>query len=90
MAILFEKIKNDEFVIDGKLSIRDFNKYVEINLPETQNKSIGGYLWHSFGSKPKINDSIDINNYRFTVKSHKGKTIGKIHLIKLIVNNNNK
>lgn len=62
-----KKIDNDTYSITGIVPINDVNDHFGINIECEDFDSIGGWLYYKFGSALKENDTINLENYSFTV-----------------------
>lgn len=70
------KTKDDHFIVSGEVSIVDFNKYFDTNLPEDEQYStISGFLLDQLEKFPKIGDTITTGNLFFTIKEKTEKQI---------------
>lgn len=65
-----------EWEVAGNTFVRDLNRALDTDLDETQQKTVGGLVWHALGSRPRVNDVVTIGNVEFRVKSMKRKTVG--------------
>lgn len=81
----FEKIKENEFLLDAGLSIEEVNELLGINLKTTKSDydTIGGFILDVTGKIPKEKDVINYENLRFTIEKVENRRIKKIRVEKL-------
>ena len=81
---LIFKQKDGNMIIDGKITIYDLEEEVDIEFPEDREyDTLAGFILHSAGNIPKVDDEITYNQYKMIVKSIDGNRIDKIHLVKI-------
>ena len=78
------QIADNEYMLSGRLEIDTANAKFDINFPESENYvTIAGYILHHYQKFPKLNDTIQIENYTFKViQAHNNR----IDLVKLTIN----
>lgn len=81
----FEKIKDNEFLVDAGITIEEVNELLRINLKTTQSDydTIGGFILDITGKIPKEKDVINYENLRFTIEKVENRRIKKIRVEKL-------
>ncbi|GCE12049.1 hemolysin family protein [Tengunoibacter tsumagoiensis] len=77
---LSEKINENEYVVDAKMSIYDFNQMLEMELDDTDYETLGGFVYAQLDKIPTIGDTISFENVTFTVLSTRGRRITKIRV----------
>lgn len=79
-----KKIKENEYILSGRLEIDSLNDKYNLNIPESQEyETLAGFILYHYNSIPKPNETIKISN--FTLKILKG-TNTRIELVMLKVN----
>jgi len=81
----FEKIKDNEFLLDAGLSIEEVNELLGINLKTTKSDydTIGGFILDVTGKIPREKDVINYENLKFTIEKVENRRIKKIRVEKL-------
>lgn len=79
----FEKISDNEYIFDAKISIVDFCKVFDVDYAEFQeikgeSDSLAGLILEIKGEIPDKNTTIKINNFEFTVNVADDRRIKKI------------
>lgn len=71
--------QDNEYMIDGSVSIRDLNRELDWNIPEEDATTIAGFLINKMERLPHQGEYLDYNNIRFTIV---GKSSNRIKIIK--------
>ncbi len=87
----FEKINENEFIVDASLTIEEVNELIGTNLKTTQTDydTIGGFILEIMGKIPSEKDVINYENIKFTVEEVENRRIKKIRVEKLKEAENN-
>ena len=82
-SLLFSKLDNYNYVFDGKTSMKDFYKILNIDSSpfdklKGDSETIAGFILEISQSFPKINSKIVFENYTFTIESVDKKRIKQV------------
>ena len=82
----FEKINENTYLFDGKVSIADVEKVLEIEIPEGEYDTISGYIIEELGRIPTEKEKAKVENENaiFEVKKVKDRRIVSVKVIKKI------
>jgi len=80
--VLIERIDENNIRVDAKVDLDEINKVLEIDLPEAEYESIGGFVFNLFGKIPAAGEKIDYNNLTFTVEKVLKRRMSKILITK--------
>lgn len=72
--------RTGDFEIDGLIALEDLAEQTGISIPEGPYETLSGYVMHSLGRIPEINDVIYLDGSRITVLSLEGKRAGTLLL----------
>ena len=78
-----EKSEFEEFIslsIDGSTRLIDLEDTLKIKLESKMNETIAGYICEKLEKIPMIGESIEENNFVFTVEKLEGHRIAKVHV----------
>lgn len=79
-----QKIDDNTFLIDSKVSIEEVNELLNTSLEESEEyETVGGFVYSQAGHIPKEGYSFQINNHKFVVKEVQNKRIKKVAIEKL-------
>lgn len=80
----FVRINDEEFVIEGSLTLNDLSDVEEaLELDSGEVTTIGGYITQQLGRFPEVGETMDINGWEAKVTSTDGRRVGQIHFRKL-------
>jgi len=74
----FQKIGNNLYEVDSRMTLSDFNAELKLELPESEFDTIGGYVLDLFGKIPSQNEEIQANGISYKIKVIKGTIINRI------------
>jgi len=82
-SLLFSKLDNHNYVFEGKTSMKDFYKILNIDSSpfdklKGDSETIAGFILEISQSFPKINSKIVFENYTFTIESVDKKRIKQV------------
>ena len=77
---LFEKINEDEYIFDAKISIYDFNEMMGTHLDDADYETLGGFAYAQLDKIPNVGDTVTFENMTFTVLATRGRRITKIRV----------
>ncbi len=72
----------DEYVVDGGMNLEDVNELLDIDLPNDENDSIGGYVYSKLGRVPEVGETIDEPPLLMRVDEVENRRIRKVYIIK--------
>jgi len=79
---LVDKINDCEFLIFARLDVIAINKSFNLNLPESDEyETIAGLVLHYLENIPEVNDIIELEEYKITIKEVDDRSIIKVHLL---------
>ncbi len=78
--ILYEKVSENEYVMNAKMSIYNFNELMDTKLTDTDYETLGGFVYSQLDKIPGMGDTISYNNMTFTVLATRGRRILKIRV----------
>jgi len=77
---LYERISDDEYIFDGKISIDEFNDVMDTELDDEDYETLGGLMYALLDKIPNVNDTITFEDLTFTVLSTRGRRITKVRV----------
>ncbi|WP_461612412.1 hemolysin family protein [Clostridium sp. Marseille-QA1073] len=82
LELLIEKIDDNTFLINGLLSLNDFNSYFDVDLQCEDFDTIGGFLLNIIGGIPETDEEklVEYENLSFKVEEVLDKRISKIKM----------
>ncbi|MCK5697922.1 MAG: HlyC/CorC family transporter [Gammaproteobacteria bacterium] len=74
---------DNSYIVPGDMRLTDFYNLTNFDIEDQVMTTIGGVAFRLFDRLPAINDSIDHEGYKFTIKEIKGLRISKVMVQKL-------
>lgn len=82
-SLVTKKVSDNEFLLSGRVEIDTLNEMFGLDLPESDDYvTIAGYILHFYQKFPKLNETIQIDNYSFKIIK---VTATKIELVRMKV-----
>lgn len=75
---LLKRLPGGVYQVEGKVSLRDLNRWLQLDLPADKVRTVGGLILQALGRIPEPGEEIRFGRYRFRVEELKGKTIKKV------------
>lgn len=81
-AAEISQIDDATFTVDGATDIDEVSDLIDIEFPDDDYDTLGGFLINKLGYLPKDGDmdTVEYENYRFTILSVEDRRIGKVRL----------
>jgi CBS domain containing-hemolysin-like protein len=79
---LYERVSENEYIFDAKISIEEFNDLMEQELDDSDYVTLGGFLYAQLDKIPTVGDTITFHNLTFTVLSTRGRRITQVRVIR--------
>lgn len=79
---LYERVGENEFIIDAKIDLDEFNELVDRELPEDGYETVGGFVYSQLDKIPTVGDAVRFQDMEFTVLATKGRRVTKIKVVR--------
>ncbi|HET6319723.1 MAG TPA: hemolysin family protein [Chloroflexota bacterium] len=79
---LIEEVSESEAVFDARVSIRDVNDTLDLDIEDEDFDTLGGLLYHELGKVPNVGDEVRVDGAVVTVLSTAGRRVGKVRVTK--------
>jgi CBS domain containing-hemolysin-like protein len=81
----FTRVNDDEFVIEGSMTLNDLAGHVPTLFVESgEVTTVGGYLTQQLERFPEVGETVEILGYEARVTSTDGRRVGQVHFRKLM------
>ncbi len=81
--VLYEKLSPDEYIVDAKISIDDFNELVDAHLASEDYDTLAGLVYSQLDKIPSIGNMVEADGLRFTVLATKGRRVTKVKVVRV-------
>lgn len=82
-----EEVAAYRYIVDGKTDIGKLNQKLNVQLPEDEFETVGGFVLGLFGRLPAEGDQIRYNNLLFTILRIRRNRIARIRILKYVEEN---
>jgi magnesium and cobalt transporter len=72
------RVDQNRWLVDGRVSIDDIRDQLDIELPEGEYVTLGGYLFDAFGHIPSEGESYHVGDWEFRVTEMDKRRIAKV------------
>ena len=73
-----ERLSNGDYIVDGGMSVNDLNDLLELNLPDDDWETIGGFLFGTLGHVPLVGETVDFEGWRFSAIELEGRRVRRV------------
>lgn len=80
---LIEEVSDREAVFDARVSIRDVNDTLDLDIEDEDFDTLGGLVYHKLGKVPNAGDQVQIPGAVVTVLSTTGRRVRKVRVTKV-------
>jgi CBS domain containing-hemolysin-like protein len=78
--VVSQRLSENEYIVDAKISIDDFNDLLDAELPSADYDTLAGFLYAQLDKIPISGDQVNTEHLRFTVLGTKGRRITKVRV----------
>jgi CBS domain containing-hemolysin-like protein len=79
---LFERVRENEYIIDAKLPVEEFDELVGRELPEGDYETLGGFVIAQLDKIPTTGDVVHFEDLIITVLGTKGRRVTKVRVVR--------
>lgn len=80
----FVRVNEEEFVVDGTLTLNDLSDIEEVlELESGEVTTVGGYITQQLGRFPEVGETMEILGWEAKVTSTDGRRVGQVHFRRL-------
>ncbi len=72
------RVDGSRWLVDGRMSVDDVRDRLDINLPEGEYVTLGGFLFDGFGHIPAEGESLDVDGWELRVTEMDKRRIAKV------------
>ena len=78
-----EEVSDSEALFDARVSIRDVNDTLDLEIEDEDFDTLGGLLYHELGKVPNVGDEVRVDGAVVTVLSTTGRRVRKVRVTKV-------
>jgi CBS domain containing-hemolysin-like protein len=80
---LIEEVNDHEALFDARVSIRDVNDTLDLDIGDEDFDTLGGLLYHELGKVPNVGDEVRVDGAVVTVLTTTGRRVRKVRVTKV-------
>ncbi len=80
---MIEEVSDREALFDARVSIRDVNDTLDLDIEDEDFDTLGGLLYHELGKVPNVGDEVRVDGALVTVLSTTGRRVRKVRVTKV-------
>lgn len=80
-----QRMPDGSYEFDGLVLLDDVAELLNIDLPEHEEDTIGGYVFGLLGRRPEIGDKVSIGKYMFEVLNAKGFRVVRVKAVPVVI-----
>ncbi len=80
---MIQRISGHEFIVDAKISLRDFNEFFNANLQSESEETLAGFILEKLGHIPVGSEQVEYDHWKFTVLAVDGRRIDQVRVVKI-------
>ena len=80
---MVEVIDANTSIVDARMPIDEINEQMDLELPEEEFDTIGGFVFGLFGKQPHLGESVEYDGAELTIEKTDGRRIHKIKITKV-------
>jgi putative hemolysin len=74
------QLMNGELLVDGGMSIDDFNDYFALSVPDKEWDTVAGFVFGTLEHVPVRGEFIDVDGWRLNVEKMEGRRIRSVRM----------
>jgi putative hemolysin len=80
---MIEEVSDQEALFDARVSIRDVNDTLDLDIEDEDFDTLGGLLYHELGKVPNAGDEVQVDGALVTVLTTTGRRVRKVRVTKV-------
>jgi CBS domain containing-hemolysin-like protein len=82
--LLFEKLDDGSWKIDGRLAVHELSEMIDIELPDEEWDTVAGLVLGLAGRVPRERERFDLEGVAFTVRRMQGRRVSEVLVERLV------
>jgi putative hemolysin len=80
---MIQEVSDHEALFDARVSIRDVNDTLDLDIEDEDFDTLGGLLYHELGKVPDVGDEVRVDGAHVTVLTTSGRRVRKVRVMKV-------
>ena len=78
--LLVQRLPTGEYLVDGGMPVDELNELLDIELPDEEWDSVGGFLFGTLEHVPEPGEAIEFDGWRFAAEEIDGRRIRSVRV----------
>jgi putative hemolysin len=74
------RLPNGDYVVEGGVSVSDINDLLDLDLPDDDWETVGGFMFGTLEHVPVIGETVDFDGWRFSAQSVVGRRVRLVQI----------
>ena len=79
---IFERVSDNEVLVDAKISVYELNELIDAELPAEDYDTLGGFVYSELDKIPTVGDVVTHDDLTITVLASKGRRVTKVKIVR--------
>ncbi|MBL8133336.1 MAG: HlyC/CorC family transporter [Anaerolineae bacterium] len=80
----YVKVEDNAYVVDGGMNLDDVNELLDIDLPDDENDSFGGYIYSRLGRVPEVGETLEEAGVFIRIDAVENRRIRKVFVRRVV------
>lgn len=76
-------VDENTYLVDGGMNLDDLNELMDIELPDDENDSVGGYVYSKLGRVPEVGETLEEPGLLIRIEAVENRRIRKVFIAKI-------
>ena len=81
--VMIRKISKNAGIVNARIDLDELNEKLQTEFPEGDYETLAGFLLAQYGRIPRVNESIEINGFKFIITNASKRRIHHVKIIKM-------
>jgi putative hemolysin len=81
--VMIQEVSDSEALFDARVTIRDVNDTLDLDIEDEDFDTLGGLLYHELGKVPNVGDEVRVDGALVTVLTTTGRRVRKVRVMKV-------
>lgn len=75
-----ERLTTGDYLVDGGVAVSDINDLLDVQIPDDDWETIGGFLFGTLEHVPDVGESVDFDGWRFAADEVEGRRVRRVRV----------
>lgn len=80
----YTQVEPNAYLVDGGINLGDLSQLLEIDLPDDESDSLGGYIYGKLGRVPEVGDTIEDMGLFMRIDAIESRRIRKVYIARAV------